>query len=157
MIDVEETILAIYDVTSENLQEARKTMPVSREVYALYSRNYSYEADYFEIMTINKQDFPSAVYLLLLNRSIDKDTEEFLLSVKDKMPEKAFKHFVLRSVLLSEEYTIKTPIIRNCFILMDEEKSSFKGKIRKVLFFIWRRLPGSIKRIVMNVFRRLKT
>lgn len=157
MLNVEEKILAIYDVTSENLQKEGKSMPVSREVYALYSHNYSYEADYFEIMTVSKKDFPSAVYLLLLNRSIDKDTEDFLLGVGDKMSENAFKHFVLRSVLLSEEFAQKTPIIRNCYLLMDEEKSSFKGKIKKALFSIWRKLPVSVRRIVKSVFRRLKT
>ena len=157
MIDLEAVSLNIYDITNENLQRAGSTMPVSRDVYGLYSRSFTYEADYLEIMTINKESFPSAVYLLLLNRPIDQASEEFFLSKEKKQSEAVFKKNVLRSVLLSEEYALKHSIIRNCFILLDEKRSSVKGIIKKAIIYLWQMIPGDFRGAIKSVFRRMKT
>ena len=149
MLDVEEKILRIYDILNDRLKENGMTMAASRDAYAEFVHNKPGDADYNRLEELNVEDFQSAVFCTLLQRPVEDNKLSSFYSFLMKRDPEEYRQNLLVSVLLSEEFKIKKPILRNAFVLEPYNGKIKAGKtIARLIFSLAHSLPDWLKNFI---------
>ncbi len=140
----------LYDITFENMEKAGTKLEIDKRSFLISVGNDVSECNLLKLVNIEKQNFLSAAFSLILKRLPDFSTLE---ARREKENNNDFKSEAINMIIRSDERRIKgIKPYNNIYTEKDDHYYYLLGEKAGRLYRIYLKLPSDLRRVIKKCF-----